>query len=253
MQHALSWYEYIFIVVLGFGAAFLNTVGGGGSLFSVPILTFLGVPITMANATSRVAILAQNFFAVGGFASKKVELPLRYSLVLGFVSLIGGFIGARLAADIDDELFSKLFVVVMIISIALVVFDPFRSASNDEKMSTGRQVLGAFFFFFIGIYGGFVQAGIGFLVIGVLGLVNHFPLVKINYIKVFVAIIYTGVSVAVFAWEGKILWMTGLILAIGHALGGWYASRWSVTAGEVWIKRVMVVSVLAMAIKLWFF
>jgi uncharacterized protein len=249
----LSWYEYIFIVALGFGAAFLNTVGGGGSLFSVPILTFLGVPITMANATSRVAILAQNFFAVGGFASKKVELPLRYSLILGFVSLIGGFIGARLASQINDELFSKLFVVVMLISITLVIFDPFRSAKKEEKMTTSRQALGAFFFFFIGIYGGFVQAGIGFLVIGVLSLVNNFPLVKINYVKVFVAIVYTSVSVVVFALEGKILWFTGLVLAIGHALGGWYASRWSVTAGEVWIKRVMVVSVVAMAIKLWFF
>jgi uncharacterized membrane protein YfcA len=249
----LEWYEYIIMIGVGFLAAFLNTVGGGGSLFSVPILTFLGVPITMANATSRVAILAQNFFAVGGFASKKVELPLRYSLVLGVVSLVGGFIGARLAAQIDDEIFSKIFVIVMIFSICLVIFDPFKSKKSEEKMEPKHQWLGAFFFFFIGIYGGFVQAGIGFLVIGVLSLVNNFNLVKINYIKVFVAIVYTGISVLVFAWEGKVLWFTGLILAIGHALGGWYASRWSVTAGEIWIKRIMVVSVLAMAIKLWFF
>ena len=102
-------------------------------------------------------------------------------------------------------------------------------------------------------YGGFVQAGIGFLVIGVLTLVNNFNLVKTNYIKVFVAIVYTAVSVAVFAWEDKIIWTTGFILAIGHALGGWYASRWSVDKGEVWIKRVMIISVVGMAIKLWFF
>jgi uncharacterized membrane protein YfcA len=42
------------------------------------------------------------------------------------------------------------------------------------------------------------------------------------------------------------------VLAIGHALGGWYASRWSIRAGEKWIKRMMVISVLAMALKLWF-
>ncbi|HRG80812.1 MAG TPA: sulfite exporter TauE/SafE family protein, partial [Cyclobacteriaceae bacterium] len=63
---------------------------------------------------------------------------------------------------------------------------------------------------------------------------------------------YTGVSVIVFAWQGKIDWFIGLILAIGHALGGWYASRWSVKAGEVWIKRIMIVSVIAMAIALWY-
>jgi len=72
-------------------------------------------------------------------------------------------------------------------------------------------------------------------------------------LKVFSAIIYTGVAVIVFAIDGKINWQVGFVLAIGHAMGGWYASRWSVKAGEVWIKRVMIVAVLGMAIKLWFF
>src|SRR4030095_11836002 len=98
----LELYQIPLIILLGFGAAFLNTVGGGGSLFTVPILTFMGVPITMANATARVAILAQNVTAVGGFRSKKVELPLQYSLYLGGVSLIGGVIGSRLGLSIGD-------------------------------------------------------------------------------------------------------------------------------------------------------
>lgn len=249
----MPWYHYVLIVAVGFVAAFMNTVGGGGSLFTVPILTFLGLPITMANGTSRVAILAQNVFAVGGFASKKVPLPLRYSLWLGLSSLIGGYIGSRLASTISDELFTRLFVVVMLIAIVLVVVDPFRAGKKEPAMSAGRQAIGTILFFFIGIYGGFVQAGIGFLVIGALSLVNHLDLVRINYIKVFVAVVYTSISVYVFASEGKVVWSIGLVLAIGHALGGWYASRWSVKAGEVWIKRVMVASVLAMAVKLWFF
>jgi uncharacterized membrane protein YfcA len=248
----LEWYNYVLITVVGFCAAFLNTIGGGGSLFTVPILTFLGMPITLANATSRVAILSQNIFAVFGFASKKVELPKKYSFWLCLTSLVGGFIGSTLASSIDDKIFSRVFVVVMLISLVLVIFDPFRTRNKEENLSPGRQAIGAVIFFFIGIYGGFVQAGIGFLVIGTLSVVNNMNLVKINYLKVFVAILYTAVSVLVFAFEGKIVWTTGFILAIGHALGGWYASRWSVKAGEVWIKRIMVASVLAMAIKLWF-
>lgn len=248
----MTWYEYLLITVVGFGAAFLNTVGGGGSLFTVPILTFLGMPITLANATSRVAILSQNVFAVFGFASKNVELPKKYSFWLCLTSLAGGFIGSTLASTIDDKIFGRLFVVVMIISLLLVIFDPFKGKGTEENLSPARQTIGAIVFFFIGIYGGFVQAGIGFLVIGTLSVVNNMNLVKINYIKVFVAILYTSISVLVFAYEGKIVWTTGLVLAIGHALGGWYASRWSVKAGEVWIKRIMIASVLAMAIKLWF-
>lgn len=244
--------ESLLIVVVGFGAAFLNTVGGGGSLFSVPILTFMGLPITMANATSRVALLFQNIFAVGGFRSKGVELPWPYSLYLGIASLGGGLIGALLASQVADEVFKKIFVVVMIGAVILIVYDPFKS-SGEEKLTPTRQWIGAICFFFLGIYGGFVQAGIGFLVIGVLSLVNNLSLVKSNYVKVFAAIVYTAVSVGVFAYEGKIVWLTGFILAIGHALGGWYASRWSVDKGEIWIKRVMVVSVIGMAVKLWFF
>jgi uncharacterized membrane protein YfcA len=244
--------EYILVIVVGFGAAFLNTVGGGGSLFSVPILTFMGLPITTANATSRVALLFQNIFAVGGFKSKGVELPWPYSLWLGISSLFGGLIGSILATQVPDEIFKKIFVGVMIGAVAMIVFDPFKSI-GQEKLTPKHQWLGAFLFFFIGIYGGFVQAGIGFLILAVLSLVNNLSLVKSNYVKVFAAIIYTVASVGVFAYQGKIVWQTGLILAIGHALGGWFASRWSVDKGEVWIKRIMIISVIAMAIKLWLF
>lgn len=248
----MEYYYVPLIILTGFGAAFLNTVGGGGSLFSVPILTFLGLPITTANATSRVALLFQNVFAVGGFKSKGIELPWPYSLYLGLSSLVGGLLGSFLASQIADEIFNKIFVGVMILSVVLIIYDPFKS-NGVEKLTPKHQWIGSILFFFIGIYGGFVQAGIGFLVIAVLSLVNNLNLVKSNYVKVFSAIIYTGVSVIVFAWQGKIIWQTGLILAIGHALGGWYASRWSVKAGEVWIKRIMIISILGMAVKLWFF
>ncbi len=247
MEHL---WEFLVVILVGFGAAFLNTVGGGGSLFSVPILTFLGLPITIANATSRVAILFQNVFAVFGFRSKGVELPWPYSLYLGIASLGGGFLGAWLASRMSDESFKQLFVVVMVLSVIMIVWDPFR-AKNGEQLGRSRQIVGGMLFFFIGIYGGLVQAGIGFLVIAVLSGINNLSLVKSNYVKVFAAIVYTGISVAVFAWQGKIQWLTGAVLAIGHAWGGWVASRWSVKAGELWIKRVMIVSVLAMAVVLW--
>lgn len=248
----MDLYQIPIVILTGFLAAFLNTVGGGGSLFSVPILTFMGIPITSANATSRVALLFQNIFAVGGFKSKGIQLPWPYSLYLGLSSLVGGLIGAVLASHVHDEMFSRIFAGVMILSVALIIYDPFKSTGH-EKLNFKNQLIGTICFFFIGIYGGFVQAGIGFLIIGVLSLVNNLSLVKSNYVKVFTAIIYTAASVAIFAYEGKVIWLTGLILAIGHALGGWYASRWSVDKGEIWIKRVMIVSIIAMAIKLWFF
>ncbi len=245
-------YEIPLIIFIGFVAAFLNTVGGGGSLFSVPILTFLGIPITIANATSRVGILFQNVFAVGGFRSKGIHLPWPYSLYLGLVSLGGGVIGALLASRINDDTFRKLFVFMMLMSAAFILFNPVRARAS-ERLGLKHQIIGSILFFFIGAYGGFAQAGIGFLIIATLTSVNHLDLVKTNYVKVFSAIIYTVVAILVFALQDMIRWDVAFVLAVGHALGGWYASRWSVDKGERWIKRVMIVTILAMAIKLWFF
>jgi uncharacterized membrane protein YfcA len=212
------------------------------------------MPGTIANATNRVAILAQNIFAVTGYRSKGVTLPFPYSLYLGIASLAGAVIGAELAVRIDDTAFNRVLAIIMVLVVLSIVFDRKKTKENrPELLSTNRKVIGLLSFFVLGIYGGFIQAGIGFLVIAILTNVHHFSLVKTNYIKVFAAIVYTAVAVIVFALEDKIIWQVGLVLAIGQGLGGWFASRWSVEKGDVWIKRVLVMAVVILAIKLWFF
>lgn len=246
--------QSLLIIAVGFVSGFLNTVAGGGSLISLPVLIFMGLPGSVANATNRVAILSQNIFAVTGFNSKGVKLPFPYSLYLGLASLAGGYLGARLAVDIDDDLFNRILAVIMILVVLSIVLEPRRKKiDRPERLGLLHRVLGIIAFFFLGIYGGFIQAGIGFLVIAVVTNINHLSLVKTNYVKVFAAIVYTAVAVIVFAIENKIIWITGLTLAIGQGFGGWYASRWSVDKGEVWIKRVMVATVIGLAVKLWFF
>lgn len=242
------------IIVIGFISGFINTVAGGGSLITLPVLIFMGMPGAVANGTNRVAILAQNIFAVGGFNSKGIKLPFPYSLYLGLASLVGGYLGATLAIDLDDDLFNRILAVIMILVVLSIVFESRKKKEiREERLSVKHQALGILAFFFLGIYGGFIQAGIGFLVIAVLTNINHFNLVKTNYVKVFAAIVYTGIAVLVFALEGKIMWVEGLILAVGQGFGGWYASRWSVDKGEVWIKRVMIITVSILAVRLWFF
>lgn len=248
------WLEYPIYIAVGIFTGFLNTVAGGGSLISMPILIFMGLPGTVANGTNRVATLTQNIFAVGGFHSKGIKLPFPYTYYLSGVSLVGGLIGAWLATDISDAVFNRILAIVMMAVVVSIVFNRKSSKKeDDEKMSSSRQIVGTFLFFLLGIYGGFLQAGIGFLVIALLTHVNNFNLIKINYIKVFAAILYTGAAVLIFAIGDKIIWSIGFTLAIGQGTGAWYASRWSVGAGEKWIKRILVVAVIGMAIKLWFF
>ena len=119
---------------------------------------------------------------------------------------------------------------------------------------TGKHLwISLVLFFFVGIYGGFIQAGTGFLILLVLSGVNQFSLVKSNAIKVVVAFIYTLSALAIFIWNDQVNWKYGLVLSIGNALGGWFASRWSVKKGDGLIKIFLIIMVTAMAIKLWFF
>jgi len=213
----------------------------------------MGLPSAVANATNRVAIIMQNVFAVSGFRSKGVSV-FPYSLYLGISAFFGAIIGAKIAVDISGELFNRILAVIMLLVVLNTIFNPFKSSNaEEENLSRNRKILAIFIFFFIGIYGGFIQAGVGFLMIAALTSINGFSLVKTNSAKVFVALVYTLAAMVVFIIEDKVDWGYGIVLAAGNSIGGWIGSRWSVSKGDAWIKRFLVVTVIALSIKLWFF
>ena len=245
-------YEYVLIIGVGLFAGFLNVVAGGGSLITLPILIFLGLPPSIANATNRVALVFQNISAVSGFNSKGVKVS-RYSLYLGFATIPGAVIGAIVSTRLEGELFNRIIAIVMIGVIIITFFSPKSITSTSEKMDRKHQIIGAITFFFIGLYGGFIQAGVGFLIIAAITNINHMSLVKTNAIKVFVIFFYTMAALAVFIWKGAINWEYGLSLAVGNSTGAWITSRWSVKVPEKIIKRILAITVTGLAIKLWFY
>ncbi|MDH5365765.1 MAG: sulfite exporter TauE/SafE family protein [Cyclobacteriaceae bacterium] len=248
----MQYYEYALIIGVGILAGFINVIAGGGSLISLPILIFLGLPSVIANATNRVAIFFQNVFAVAGFRSKGVS-PLPYGTYLSLAAIPGSMVGAFASTKLEDAVFNKVIAVIMIAVIFVTVLSPKISSNSEERMGFKHQLIGTVVFFFVGMYGGFIQAGIGFIIIASLVNINHLSLVKTNAIKVFVALVYTAAALGVFIWKGMINWEYGLSLAVGNATGAWVASRWSVKAGDKWIKRILVIAVTALAIKLWFY
>ena len=244
--------DYIILVIAGTFAGFINVVAGGGSLITLPLMIFLGLPPTVANASNRIALLAQNSVAVANFTKNKVTGG-KYSLYLGLVALVGALIGAQLAVDIPEDLFSKILSVVMVVVAILILTNPTVSSTNGERLTGKYRVFGIIAFFFVGMYGGFLHAGIGFIMILALVKINNLSLLKTNSIKVTVILIYTAAALGVFIWKDIIDWKAGLILAIGNALGGWLGSSFSIKKGDDWIKRIVLVAIVAMAIKLWFF
>ena len=245
--------EGLLILGVGLVAGFINTIAGGGSLLSLPILIFLGLPPAVANATNRVAIFSQNIFAVAGFKSKGIA-EFKYSFLLGLSALVGATIGAKIAVDINGEVFNKILAVVMVLVVFLTISGKAKPkgilTENTSKIS---RIIGGITFFFIGIYGGFIQAGVGFIIIGALSAIHGFSLVKTNSIKVFVVLIYTFAALGVFIYEGKVNWLYGGVLAVGNSAGAWFASRWSVDKGDKIVKIFLTITVIALAIKLWLF
>jgi uncharacterized membrane protein YfcA len=245
--------EVVVLVLIGFIAGSINTLAGGGSLLTLPILIFLGLPPNIANGTNRIAILFQNVFTTAGFHSKGVK-TFPFSLYVGVSALLGSIVGAQIAVDIKGETFNKILAIIMIIVVFYMVFSSKKKITDVIERTSGKQLwLSIVLFFFIGVYGGFIQAGVGFIILLVLSSVNNFSLVKSNAIKVLVVLIYTTSAVLIFALNDKINWKIGLTLAIGNSIGGWLASRWSVKKGDNLVRKFLIVMVVIMAIKLWFF
>lgn len=248
-----EWYHNILLIVVGFAVGFINTIAGGGTLLSLPVLIFLGLPPNVANGTNRVAIIIQTAFATAGFKSKGVT-TFPFNAYLGASALLGAIIGARIAVDIDGAVFNKILAVIMIAVVLIVFFKPEINLKDVNERLTGKYLwLGMLAFFIFGIYGGFINAGIGFIIILFLHFFNHMSLVRANATKVAVVCIYTLSALVVFVLNDKVNWIIGFVLAIGNALGAWIASRVSVNKGDGFIKIFLLMVVGIMSIKLWFF
>ena len=247
------WYHNVLLIVVGFIVGFINTIAGGASLISLPVLIFLGLPPTVANGTNRVAIIIQTAMATAGFKSKGVS-TFPFNVYLGLSALVGAIIGARIAVDVDGDAFNRILAIVMMVVVGIIIFKPKIKEVLLAERLTGKYLwIGIVVFFFFGIYGGFINAGLGFLMILFLHFVNRMTLVRANATKVVVVCIYMLSALAVFAFNDKVNWVVGLILAVGNGLGAWVASRFSVKKGDGFIKSFLIIMVVAMAIKLWFF
>ena len=241
-------------MVIGVVAGFLNVVGGGGSLMTLPAMIFMGLPPHVANATNRIAILWQNVFAIHRFRKAGV-VEMKYSVYLGLAAVPGAVIGGWLAVDIKGELFTKLpSVIMVIVGVVILMGSSGKGKGKEAANSSGKRLwLSIALFFLIGLYGGFIHAGVGFIIILVLEKLMNAPMARINSVKVIVAFVYTLAVVMVFIFRNAIQWQYGLTLALGTSAGGWLGSHFSVKKEDKWIKRILFLTILGLSVKLWFY
>ena len=246
-------FNLFYLVVAGFVAGFINTIAGGGSLITLPVLIFLGLPPSIANGTNRIGIFLQTFTGAVGYRTKGIK-TFPFSIYCGISALLGSVIGAQIAIDIKGETFNRILAAVMIVVVLLIVFKPKVSIESLIERTTGKHLwISVIIFFFLGIYGGFLNAGIGIIVLLFLTYFNRMSLIKANATKVTIACIYTFAAIVMFVLNDKINWTYGIFLAIGNMIGAWISSRWAVKQGDKTVRIFLIVVVTAMAIRLWFF
>lgn len=233
--------DVVLLVGSGVVVGFINTLAGGGTIISLSVFMLLGLPPVTANGTHRIAATFQTLTSSVTFVRKRV-LNLRQGLLLSIPIVVGSLIGALIAVKIDQKLFKHLIAVVMLLMLVFVVWKP--QLWLKGKMMGSVAILRWWhygLFFAIGIYGGFVHVGVGYLLIiaGVLGL--GLDLVRSNALKVFVVFVYTPLTLLVFLWKGQACWSFGLTHALGNVAGAWLAARYAVEWGANFVRWVIVV------------
>ena len=158
----------LILFLVGLVAGTLNVIAGGGSMLTLPVMIFLGLPPTIANGTNRVAILIQNVGASWSFHRR--GLISKEWLVLAIPpALLGAVLGTIAAVNVGDLAFQRILAVVLVGAAAWTIWHPAKALEdgNAAPPAGGKRWVYVAAFFGIGVYGGFIQAGVGFVILAV--------------------------------------------------------------------------------------
>ena len=246
----MEWYIVLALIGVGLVAGFINTVAGGGSMLSLPLLMFLGLPANVANGTNRIAILLQNIIGVNTFRKNKI-LDLKTDYRLAIPAIVGSIAGAMLAVELNEEILRRIIAVLMIFMLLIVILKPEvwvkeKAGSTVAKPSAWQYLI----FLLIGFYGGFIQLGVGFLLIAGLVMGCGYDLVKTNAVKVFIVLIYTIFALGIFVYNKQVDFASGLILASGNMLGAWAGAKFTIKGGAKYVRYVLIIALIIVTVKL---
>ena len=243
----MSTTNILLLLLAGIAAGFVNTVAGGGSVITLPVLVEI-VGASVANGTNRVAILMENAVAAVSFHGGK-KVPWRFVAPLLLPIIVGAGAGAWVATLLSAETMKRVFGVVIVLVALSMLIRPSRWMQEGEPRI--REPWRSLAFLGIGFYGGFVQAGVGFLLLVGLVLVEGLGLIRGNAAKVVLILAYTPLSLFLFARAGQVDWAAGATLGVGSMTGALIASRLAIRKGAAgWIRWVVIAAALMAALRM---
>lgn len=233
-------YQIATLIILGFISGIINTLAGGGSNLTLPALMIFGLPPDIANATNRVGIFLQSISGTLGF-KKHGELPLGDFKSMMIPLLLGALIGTLLASYTPNFLLKYLLLGTMITLSLITLFRPSVLAppQNITPYTVKEKPISWWLLLLSGFYGGFVQAGVGFLLISVFAGVLRYDLVKTNALKVFSALVFTSLALLIFIINDQVDWMAGLILGVGTIFGAYMGVKFAINLNPKLLKWII--------------
>lgn len=246
-----SWWQWVILILAGLGCGFINTLAGGGSLLTVPILLFLGIPPQIANATNRFALVGQTISATVGFSYYGMR-NTQQILWLAIPCFLGSWLGAQLAVLLPPEHFRKIFGVLLILAAIPTVLRPdaFLVSPDQPPNHPPPSWRLRWIFLFVGVYSGFIQIGVGIWSMLALILVGQFSIQQANVLKAQLLLITTTLATLIFFFYDQVIVSIGICLAVGNALGAWTAT-WLVGRRQIlWIRWLLLACSLAAGLRL---
>ena len=244
----------IYALAIGAGAlaGVINTLAGSGSLITLWALMAMGLPATVANGTNRIGVIIQTAVGMVTMRAHGTEMPegLGWMVVSTTVGAIGG---AWLATTFDPEALEWVIIGVLWLTLVALFFKPKewlrQKNREDAEERTWRRfvVMGL-----VGAWGGFLQAGVGILLLVALVLIIGRDVIEATAIKLVVVFVYSVVTLPIFLAADQVYWTLGLLVGLGQAVGGWMGARFAATSPEApkWIRRLLVVMIVVAAVDL---
>jgi len=237
------------LMVGGVLAGALNTLAGGGSLLTVPLLIMVGVPPSVANGTNRIAVLVQSVVAGATFHKQGVS-GVRPGLSLVPVGLIGAALGAYLGTELSDAVFRQVFGLVMVPIALIVVFQRKRTSVQTAPARGARAIGLQIAYFFVGAYAGFIQAGVGVFALMALTLFGGFDLTRGNAVKVVTVAAFTGLALLIYAVRLDLAVGVGLALSVATGVGGYLGTLAALRKGDGLARAAMVLACVGLSIRM---
>jgi uncharacterized membrane protein YfcA len=219
MIDELSYQSLAILAAAGVLATVVNVIAGGGGMIVMPALMALGLPADVANGTYRLGVVTQS---LSGTAALRRHGKLETDSIVPILipTIAGAVIGALLATWIPRETLKPVMLTTMIVMAALIAFRK-RTLVPPEgpplsPKDAPRSLIGLFV---SGLYAGFIQAGVGFLLLGVLVGTLRYDLIHANALKLVVTLAFGVVALAIFAWAGLVSWTPAAVLAVASIFG----------------------------------